>query len=66
MVFCSFTFLLFFMPAVLLGCRFLPVRAKRVFLLLASLVFYGWGMPAWLALLRRLARSSIGSNVPLN
>ena len=51
MVFCSFTFLLFFMPAVLLGCRFLPVRAKRVFLLLASLVFYGWGMPAWLALL---------------
>ena len=51
MVFCSFTFLLFFMPAVLLGCRFLPVRGKRVFLLFASLVFYGWAMPAWLILL---------------
>ena len=51
MAFCSFTFLLFFMPAVLLGYRFLPDRAKRPFLLCASLVFYGWGMPAWLILL---------------
>ncbi len=51
MAFCSFTFLLFFMPAVILGYRFLPARLKRPFLLLASLVFYGWGMPAWLILL---------------
>lgn len=51
MVFCSFTFLLFFMPVVLLGYRFLPRRAKQPFLLCASLVFYGWGMPAWLILL---------------
>ena len=51
MVFCSFTFLLFFMPAVLLGYRFLPARAKRPFLLAASLVFYGWGAPVWLILL---------------
>ena len=51
MVFCSFTFLLFFMPAVLLGYRFLPDRAKRPFLLAASLVFYGWGAPVWLILL---------------
>ena len=51
MVFCSFTFLLFFMPVVLLGYRFLPRRAKQPFLLCASLVFYGWGMPAWLVLL---------------
>ena len=51
MAFCSFTFLLFFMPAVLLGYRFLPDRAKRPFLFCASLVFYGWGMPAWLILL---------------
>ena len=51
MVFCSFTFLLFFLPAVLLGHRFLPQKAKRPFLLLASLVFYGWGSPLWLLLL---------------
>ena len=51
MVFCSFTFLLLFMPAVLLGYRFLPARAKRPFLLAASLVFYGWGTPSWLILL---------------
>ena len=51
MVFCSFTFLLFFLPAVLLGYRFLPQKAKRPFLLLASLVFYGWGSPLWLFLL---------------
>ncbi len=51
MVFCSFTFLLFFMPVVLLGCRFLPDRARRPFLFAASLVFYAWGAPVWLLLL---------------
>jgi alginate O-acetyltransferase complex protein AlgI len=51
MVFCSFTFLLFFLPAVLIGHRFLPQKAKRPFLLLASLVFYSWGSPLWLLLL---------------
>ena len=51
MVFCSFTFLLFFLPAVLLGYRFLPQKAKRPFLLFASLFFYGWGSPLWLLLL---------------
>ena len=51
MVFCSFTFLLLFMPAVLLGYRFLPAGARRLFLLAASLVFYGWGAPVWLILL---------------
>ena len=51
MVFCSFTFLLFFLPAVLIGHRFLPQKAKRPFLLFASLVFYGWGSPLWLLLL---------------
>ena len=51
MFFCSFTFLLFFLPAVLLAHRFLPQKAKRPFLLLASLVFYGWGSPLWLLLL---------------
>ncbi len=51
MVFCSFTFLLFFLPAVLIGHRFLPQKAKRPFLLFASLAFYGWGSPLWLLLL---------------
>jgi len=51
MVFCSFTFLLFFMPIVLLLHRALPQKAKRPFLLAASLFFYGWGSPLWLPLL---------------
>ena len=51
MVFCSFTFLLFFLPAVLLGHRMLPEKARRPFLLAASLFFYAWGSPAWLLLL---------------
>ena len=51
MIFSSFTFLLLFMPAVLLGYRLLPEKAKRPFLLLSSLVFYGWGSPGWLLLL---------------
>ena len=51
MVFCSFTFLLFFMPLVLLGHKALPEKAKRPFLLAASLFFYGWGSPLWLLLL---------------
>ena len=51
MVFCSFTFLCLFMPAVLLGYRLLPEKAKRPFLFGASLIFYGWGNPLWLPLL---------------
>ena len=51
MIFSSFTFLLFFMPLVLLGHWLLPEKAKRPFLLACSLVFYGWGTPAWLPLL---------------
>ncbi len=51
MVFCSFTFLLLFMPLVLLVHRALPEKAKRPFLFAASLLFYGWGNPVWLLLL---------------
>ena len=51
MVFSSLTFLLLFMPCVLLGCRFLPDKARMPFLFAASLLFYGWGSPAWLLLL---------------
>ena len=51
MVFSSFTFLLLFMPVVLLGSKALPRRARMAFLLAASLFFYGWGDPVWLLLL---------------
>ena len=51
MIFSSFTFLLLFMPCVLLLYRVMPRRARMPFLLAASLLFYGWGNPAWLLLI---------------
>ncbi len=55
MVFSSFTFLLYFFPAVILLHYFLPRRAQNPFLLLASLLFYAWGdirrVPLFLGLL---------------
>ena len=51
MIFSSFTFLLLFMPCVLLLYRELPDRLRMPFLLAASLLFYGWGNPAWLLLI---------------
>ncbi len=51
MVFSSFTFLLLFMPLVLLGYRFMPGKARMPFLFAASLLFYGWGSPMWLSLI---------------
>ncbi|MCR4622340.1 MAG: MBOAT family protein [Clostridiales bacterium] len=49
MVFSSLTFLLYFLPAVLL-CYFLakPLRLKNAVLLVFSLIFYAWGRPVWL------------------
>ena len=51
MIFSSFTFLLLFMPCVLLLYRVLPTGVRMPFLLAASLLFYGWGNPAWLLLI---------------
>ena len=51
MVFSSLTYLLLFMPCVLLGYRIVPAKARMPFLLAASLLFYGWGSPQWLLLL---------------
>ena len=51
MVFSSLTYLLIFMPCVVLGYRFIPAKARMPFLFLASLLFYGWGNPKWLVLL---------------
>ena len=51
MIFSSFTFLLLFMPGVLLLYRVLSARLRMPCLLAASLLFYGWGNPAWLLLI---------------
>ena len=51
MIFSSFTFLLLFMPGILLLYRVLPARLRMPCLLTASLLFYGWGNPAWLLLI---------------
>ena len=51
MIFSSFTFLLLFMPCVLLLYRVLPAGVRMPFFLAASLLFYGWGNPAWLLLI---------------
>ena len=51
MIFSSFTFLLLFMPCVLLLYRVMPPRLRMPFLLAASLFFYGWGNPAYLLLI---------------
>ena len=51
MVFSSFTFLLLFMPCVILLYWVMPSKARMPFLFAASLLFYGWGNPAWLLLL---------------
>ena len=55
MLFSSLTFLLYFLPAVLLIHYVLPQKLQNPFLLLASLVFYAWGdarrVPLFLGLL---------------
>ena len=51
MVFSSFTFLLFFLPAVILLYWKMPGRGRLPFLLAVSLAFYGWGNPVWTLLL---------------
>lgn len=48
MSFASLTFLYFFLPITLLGYYVLPNKARNMFLLLANIVFYGWGEPSFL------------------
>ena len=45
MVFSSTVFLLLFLPAVAIVYYLVPRRFRNGILLLASLVFYGWGEP---------------------
>jgi alginate O-acetyltransferase complex protein AlgI len=51
MVFSSLEFLLRFLPAVLLLYFVVPGRFKNLFLLIASLFFYAWGEPVYVALM---------------
>ena len=51
MVFSSIPFLYYFLPVVLILSFLVPKGWKNAVLLLASLVFYGWGEPKLLALM---------------
>ncbi len=51
MLFSGIPFLYYFLPAVLILYFLLPGRWRNGFLLLASLFFYGWGEPKYLALM---------------
>lgn len=51
MVFSSFTFLLLFLPITLLGYYLLPGRARNVWLLALSILFYAWGEPDFIFVL---------------
>ena len=51
MVFSSFTFLCIFLPLVLGVYYILPKKARNLFLLIASLVFYAWGEPKYVLLM---------------
>lgn len=45
MPFSSWTFLLLFLPVVLIGFFLLPIKYRNAFLLISSLFFYAWGQP---------------------
>lgn len=51
MIFSSIPFLYYFLPTVLVGYFLMPKQGKNAVLLLASLVFYGWGEPRLLGLM---------------
>lgn len=51
MLFSSVTFLFFFLPVVLVLYYIIPAKGKNIVLLIASLVFYAWGEPVYVALL---------------
>ena len=51
MLFSSLLFLFLFLPAVLCIYYLLPRRCRNGFLLLADLIFYGFGEPAFILLM---------------
>lgn len=51
MIFSSIEFLFFFLPIFLIIYYAVPFKVKNVMLLIASLLFYGWGEPVYIALM---------------
>lgn len=51
MLFSSISFLYYFLPLTVGGYFLCPKRARNLVLLLASLVFYGWGEPKYVLLM---------------
>ena len=51
MLFSSIPFLYYFLPVVLIAYYLVPKSVKNMVLLLASLVFYGWGEPVYVFLM---------------
>lgn len=58
MVFSSIEFIFFFLPIVLLAYYAVPIKLKNVILLIASLLFYGWGEPVYVLLM--LCSATVG------
>ena len=48
MVFSSVTFLIYFLPIVLVLYLIIPNYFKNIFLLIASVLFYSWGAPKFI------------------
>lgn len=51
MLFSSLTFLLFFLPIVSVLYYLMPARGRNALLLVASLLFYAWGEPAYVVVM---------------
>ena len=51
MLFSSMIFLWVFLPICLIGYYLVKPKFKNVFLLIASLIFYGWGEPRFVFLM---------------
>lgn len=55
MVFSSLLFICIFLPVVLILCLIIPARWRNAFLLVSSLIFYGWGEPKYILLMAATA-----------
>jgi len=51
MVFSGLPFLFFYLPVVLLIYKLSPLKLRNLFLLIASLFFYGWGEPIYIIIM---------------
>ena len=51
MLFSSIPFLYYFLPLVLVLYFLVPTKLKNAVLLMASLIFYGWGEPKFLVMM---------------